>query len=745
MVFRGKCEVCSGTNFNVEDGYYYCTECNTQNRTVMEMECDAFDLTMGDEKIKVRGVKLQAEKEAKVELTSWEEYNYIMLGLVNEALALGAPPELKKVVFQLWSRYLQKVNAAFFSKSETALPKLPTNFFKKLAREGHISVFRIDHFFPPNILKNMKRSSFINFQAKYSFPTHSYLRTVTGKLCKELGVKDLKKPDFVSLVKRYVREFCLPEEMGKYLGRLINFQPPEMNFNYTGICPNYEARAIAYVIFMLKWLFGLDDTSEEKMSEASGQVNAKMRNFRRFMPDVFDFVEWMKYIEMRSVVLAEYHMPTSIATKIEGNAENTQKYLEYLNFCKRPGLTTQRSIANSIYNIFEKLSLLHGESDQSSGSKSFSFAPSLTPFRTYFDFLLNHHGENLEIPKFMEIDHSKRTIDPFFRPNRFRNLLVKHGINVCLRKCPESQEMMTVQKTRQTSKTEDLLVSVEIVSADEDCDYEDFGNESEEKPKKPARQVRKKIRKKVPKESAEPEEAENPSKTLLEETVEPKSKGFRKFRKQVPEDSAETPKEVEEPSLSSEILLEDNVEQQKTKGFKKFRKQIPEESAEPSEEAKQPSLTSEVLQEDNMDPGEEILEEPRRNLDQIFLFDDMSDSDDEIRPGPSVADQEMEFFKPHHQYWLHFIPHKPTDWNIRMETFQELLDKLPSSFTWLLRQCSVLTGIDQRTIYIELLTIEKQFTYVLESPDEMFSMVSHRSKEAKKQNASGCKLFLNFW
>lgn len=631
----------------------------------------------------------------------------------------------------------------------------------RLAREGHISIFRIDHFFPPNILKNMKRSSFINFQAKYSFPTHSYLLTVTGKLCKQLGVKDLKKPDFVSLVKRYVREFCLPEEMGKYLGRLINFHPPEMNFNYTGVCPNYEARAIAYVIFMLKWLFGLDDTSEERMSEAAGQVNTKLRDFRPFIPDVFDFVEWMKYIEMRSVVLAEYHMPTSIATKIEGNDENTQKYLEYLNFCKRPGLTTQRSIANSIYNIFEKLSLLHSKIDQSSGNKSFSFAPSMTPFRTYFDFLVNHHGEDLEIPKFMEIDHSKRTIDPFFRPNRFRNLLIRHGINVCLRKCPESDEMITVQRTRQTRKTQDLMVSVEIVSADEDCDFQDF-EETQKMPKKPASQNQKKQkpkdkspetpstgfkknRKGVSKESARPsEEAEKSSEGLLQDSVESKGKGFQKFRKEVSEESAEQSKEVEEPSLNSEVLLEESM-QPKTKGFKKFRKQITQESVEPSEEAKQPSLSSEVLLEGNMNPGVKILEEPRRNLEQIFMFDNMSDSDDEICPGSSEADQEMEFFTPHHQYWLNFIPHKPTDWNIRMETFQELLDKLPRSFTWLLRQCSVLTGIDQRTIYIELLTIEKQFTYVLESPDKMSNMVLLRGKEAKKENTNGCNLFLNFW
>lgn len=41
---------------------------------------------------------------------------------------MGASPNVKVIAFQLWVRYLQNIEAAFISKKETALPKLPMGF-----------------------------------------------------------------------------------------------------------------------------------------------------------------------------------------------------------------------------------------------------------------------------------------------------------------------------------------------------------------------------------------------------------------------------------------------------------------------------------------------------------------------------------------------------------------------------------------------------------------------------------------
>lgn len=55
-----------------------------------------------------------------------------MAGLVNELLSLGANREFKKTVFKLWTRYLQVIEAAFFSIDDNLLPKLPANYEKRL-------------------------------------------------------------------------------------------------------------------------------------------------------------------------------------------------------------------------------------------------------------------------------------------------------------------------------------------------------------------------------------------------------------------------------------------------------------------------------------------------------------------------------------------------------------------------------------------------------------------------------------
>lgn len=65
------------------------------------------------------------------QLTSWEEYNYILLGLVNELIELGAKDELKLTTLQLWATYLRVHEVAFFSQREPRIPKLNASFKSK--------------------------------------------------------------------------------------------------------------------------------------------------------------------------------------------------------------------------------------------------------------------------------------------------------------------------------------------------------------------------------------------------------------------------------------------------------------------------------------------------------------------------------------------------------------------------------------------------------------------------------------
>lgn len=48
--------------------------------------------------------------------------------MVNQLLDLGVTEDLKLVAFQIWATYLEKINAAFFTKKGPALPKLAASY-----------------------------------------------------------------------------------------------------------------------------------------------------------------------------------------------------------------------------------------------------------------------------------------------------------------------------------------------------------------------------------------------------------------------------------------------------------------------------------------------------------------------------------------------------------------------------------------------------------------------------------------
>lgn len=60
----------------------------------------------------------------ETELTTFEEFNYILVGIVNELVALGVNSDFKLTTLQLWTEYLRRTEVAFFSKDDYALPKL---------------------------------------------------------------------------------------------------------------------------------------------------------------------------------------------------------------------------------------------------------------------------------------------------------------------------------------------------------------------------------------------------------------------------------------------------------------------------------------------------------------------------------------------------------------------------------------------------------------------------------------------
>jgi len=66
----------------------------------------------------------------------------------------------------------------------------------------------------------------------------------------------------------------LVAEIVKYVERVMTFSPPPLKFNKSRThFLNYEGRAMAYVIFVLKLLLGLDGKTEYEISVVTKELN----------------------------------------------------------------------------------------------------------------------------------------------------------------------------------------------------------------------------------------------------------------------------------------------------------------------------------------------------------------------------------------------------------------------------------------------------------------------------------------
>lgn len=63
-------------------------------------------------------------------LTSFEEYNFILIGLIDEILCIELVPNFKLTCLQLWISYLNKIEAAFVNKKKVTAPKLFATYRK---------------------------------------------------------------------------------------------------------------------------------------------------------------------------------------------------------------------------------------------------------------------------------------------------------------------------------------------------------------------------------------------------------------------------------------------------------------------------------------------------------------------------------------------------------------------------------------------------------------------------------------
>ncbi|CAK9824738.1 TATA box-binding protein-associated factor RNA polymerase I subunit B [Anthophora retusa] len=141
----------------------------------------------------------------------------------------------------------------------------------RYGKEGHLSYYKVDHLLPPEISINANERKFLTQSTEI---THKGMRRIIASIAKLLGVWDIICPDFSSLVSRYCLELGLPRGIQMYAERLIALSPPKMAFDAKkSYIPNYEGRAIAFIIVVLKTLFALDGITEYQISRIAEKIN----------------------------------------------------------------------------------------------------------------------------------------------------------------------------------------------------------------------------------------------------------------------------------------------------------------------------------------------------------------------------------------------------------------------------------------------------------------------------------------
>lgn len=87
--------------------------------------------------------------------TSWELYNFALIGLTNELIELGASANIKMTVLQLWARYLGKLEVAFMSTKKKLVPKLSRRYKKRLLHKTDYILFAFYKYFYFSVYLNV--------------------------------------------------------------------------------------------------------------------------------------------------------------------------------------------------------------------------------------------------------------------------------------------------------------------------------------------------------------------------------------------------------------------------------------------------------------------------------------------------------------------------------------------------------------------------------------------------------------
>ncbi|XP_017474264.1 PREDICTED: TATA box-binding protein-associated factor RNA polymerase I subunit B [Rhagoletis zephyria] len=882
------CKVCGERQFTLREGYYYCQECGTKQEQVRAVQVER-DADFLEAKL-FKKQKIKIAKAEKPNLTSWECYNYILRGLVNDLLSFGAKEDLKLMSLQLWAAYLRRMEVAFFNKKRVELPRLGLRFLqrdasavynhalqrragkrkrrqtddsrasvvssetvstrqfrknrrkldessyslhssmnstdvsqttfssantsstgttgraiklqfsararkhlkkvmpvkhiekhaldaegslkchrlKPLARsisrtehalltmnvrqiytilgialnligddiqlsdlvrlidEDHVSSKDVIQYFPENIAPYCKEMlheiQFYIYPTKYS---DKVLREHIGLLSKFLNIREFVQPKMIKLAERYVTELNLPPDVTAYVEHLINLLPPQMRTRTSHEYPAYEARTMAYIIFVLKLSFGLDGHTEKLISRAATTINQCLQKLSeegrcinsQLTPPSLLFVweDWVNFVEMRKVIVSHYNSNFCRQFK---QCQSTSQLLEEVEEVRRTQLEeaahkaddATKENTSKIANMNRVFQQFVDEYTQSAEPvESINFPPSLTPAHSYFKRILLHCSNagtsaTFKIPEFMRIDHMQRTLAPYTHSKELKDYFKQHNWVLNVRRIPCTGERNKVGVFRPANEKRERVEN-EMYTKKIDFDI----SEEEWRTSKEVEELIEELEFKTEYDRYE----KNYVKKLQADALK-RQQAIYAGPSCEPDDKEPDGERDTNKSQVSRIVETDEEDSLSP---------APERTLTINEEINVRSMHSiNAFSECDMEPikscDSPIVLNPRRGLNNVRLFADLSDDeandeilgDDDSNDISNIEERSCTLLTSNMDCWtLLGYSH-----NLTVCQKKLLESKFPRSFFWLLETCAQSINVDWCVIYEELLTIELMFAYGVE-------------------------------
>ncbi|KAH8409708.1 hypothetical protein KR222_002435 [Zaprionus bogoriensis] len=833
-----ECDVCGDRRFQEREGYYYCVECGTKKEQLRAVEISAEDTFNDTSKQALqRSIRKPKAKEGEGgdnDITSWEFYNYVLRGFLEELIHMGAKPELKLMTLQVWAAYMSRMEVAFCKNNELGLPKLNVRVLARDARiiynhkrnkrkrerhnkatarggderanwrewrktkrkldmsgarsestlptaqslqlqwstlarktlkqqmplkhldkhsvdssgsmrchplnpktrslthfdrniyclnisklyvvlaialnqveddiqltdllrlidEEHLTSRYMLNYLPENVAMHgktlLKQMEFGHQQDKFRY---KFIRSHIAHMARFIDLNGYQMPNLGALAQRYVLELNLPPVVGSYVGNLLELLPPNFKSRGAQNYPRYEARVMAYIIYVLKLLFGLDDAKEHAISESAVQLNEQLAELaeqegegegeEQAIAPLFVYTEWMQFVELRKVLVSHYDesfarrhgVPTRSERQVDEflAKEHKQREQEY-NYNEMMITPAMQRLRENICLIFEtllkqKYGTGTGTGDGDGGTRDqIEFQPTLTAAHSYFKRILLRAEQappdelSVQIPDCMRVDHTERQLAPFKNQiTELQQYLRAYGYSL---------------------RTEELACQQ---------DFEPVG-------------IYQSLERNVNKFKEYRANCEIKTQAWLDDLRRREKRPDFVFRQPVAHYGKQYQNKIKERSRRRQALEADNPfwRLNATPNYVlKLRN---------DEEMSLNSLASiQTFEECNMEPLRVPLQMPRRQMaEEAVLLQEVQPKLEpgmHVRQSQSETESELLLKVSNFDCWLlHGCLSKLRDCDK-----QELRSNFPCSFRWLLETCAATIGVEWEVLYEQLLVVEVMF------------------------------------